>query len=324
MQEGGKAIVCSEVVRLDGPAAGDGLASMAASLLLPDLPVFLLWRAPPDFERPVFRALRTLATRLVTDSTRFPETLDALGALIAQDREVVTDLAWTKITGWREVVASIFDDPDHRDALVRARARRDRLRARLRRPGAAAGRLAGGQHRLRRGRHDQAGRPRRHARRLAHARRSIDCGGQRYTVDRPQEGMAVIDAPGRATRRVALRVPPIAGPDRRGARVPHQRPRFSRRPGRDRGARGLSSDHARDDAFRGVPHARARDPGGCRPVHGARAADGRAGRRERRRRSCTACSRPTTTATGRTGTSSRSTTATSGRCRPTTPTPTTG
>ncbi len=80
MQEGGKAIVCSEVVRLDGPAAGDGLASMAASLLLPDLPVFLLWVAPPDFERPVFRALRTLATRLVTDSTRFPETLDRLGA----------------------------------------------------------------------------------------------------------------------------------------------------------------------------------------------------------------------------------------------------
>ena len=36
----------------------------------------------------------------------------------------------------------------------------------------------------------------------------LDCGGKRYTVDRPQEGMAVIDAPGRATRRVALRVPP--------------------------------------------------------------------------------------------------------------------
>ena len=35
----------------------------------------------------------------------------------------------------------------------------------------------------------------------------IDCGGQRYTIDRPEEGMAVIDAPGRATRHVALRVP---------------------------------------------------------------------------------------------------------------------
>jgi glucose-6-phosphate dehydrogenase assembly protein OpcA len=74
---------------------------MAASLLLPDLPVFLLWNAEPEFERPVFRALRSLATRLVTDSTRFPATLDRLGAVIAQDREVVTDLAWTKITGWR-------------------------------------------------------------------------------------------------------------------------------------------------------------------------------------------------------------------------------
>jgi len=34
-------------------------------------------------------------------------------------------------------------------------------------------------------------------------------GKDRPWDDRPQEGMAVIDAPGRATRRVALRVPPF-------------------------------------------------------------------------------------------------------------------
>src|SRR4029078_3833639 len=56
---------------------------------------------------------------LVAVSRRFRGQLRALGALIAQDREVVTDLAWTKITGWREVVASIFDDPVHGDALGR-------------------------------------------------------------------------------------------------------------------------------------------------------------------------------------------------------------
>ena len=207
MQEGGKAIVCSEVVRLDGPAAGDGLASMAASLLLPDLPVFLLWLAPPDFERPVFRALRTLTTRLVTDSTRFPETLAVLGSLIAQDREVVTDLAWTKITGWREVVASIFDDPGHREALSEL----EHVAIDYVRGSDAQARLLGGWLVASTGCDAVVTtRPVDRADMRVGSLTSValDCGGQRYTVDRPQEGMAVIDAPDRVTRRVALRVPP--------------------------------------------------------------------------------------------------------------------
>ena len=160
----------------------------------------------------MFRALRTLATRLVTDSTRFPATLDAPAARsIAQDREVVTDLAWTKITGWREVVASIFDDPDHRDALGRLEhvaidyVRGSDAQARLlggwlvagtgcdavvtTRPVERADMRAGLAHRA-----SQLERRRRGA--------SPSIG--------PQEGMAVIDAPGRAARaRVALRVPPF-------------------------------------------------------------------------------------------------------------------
>ncbi len=207
MQDGGTAIVCCEVVRLDGPPAGDGLTSMAASLLLPDLPVFLLWVAPPDFDRPVFRSLRTLATRLVTDSTRFPETLAKLGAVIAQDREIVTDLAWTKITGWREVVASIFDDPEHRGALDEL----EHVAIDYVRGSDAQARLLGGWLVASTGCDavvDVKPVDRDDMRVGSLTRVVLDCGGQRYTVDRPQEGIAVIDAPGRATRQLALRVPP--------------------------------------------------------------------------------------------------------------------
>jgi glucose-6-phosphate dehydrogenase assembly protein OpcA len=207
MQVGGKAIVCSEVVRLDGPAAGDALASMAASLLLPDLPVFLLWAAPPEFDRPVFRALRSLATRLVTDSTRYPATLDALGALIAQDREVVTDLAWTKITGWREVIASIFDDPDQREALAHL----EHVAIDYVRGSDAQARLLGGWLVASTGCDavvTTAAVERDDMRVGSLTRVVLDSGGERFTIDRPQEGVAVIDAPGRVTRRVALRVPP--------------------------------------------------------------------------------------------------------------------
>ncbi len=220
MQEGGKAIVCSELVRLDGPASGDALASMAASLLLPDLPVFLVWNAEPDFERPVFRALRSLTTRLVTDSTRFPATLDR-----ARRRDRPGSRG-----GHRPGL-----DEDHRLARgggvdlrrsrpVRrarpARARRDRLRRRLRRAGAAARRVADRGQRLRRRHHHAAGGTHGHAGRVADARRARLRRPPLHR--RPAAGGDGRDrrAGPRDAARGAARAA-VRGADRRGARVPH-------------------------------------------------------------------------------------------------------
>ena len=48
---------------MTGPPDSNALATMVASLLVPDLPVFVLWLAAPDFDRPPFGALRTLASQ---------------------------------------------------------------------------------------------------------------------------------------------------------------------------------------------------------------------------------------------------------------------
>jgi glucose-6-phosphate dehydrogenase assembly protein OpcA len=204
----GATIVCCELVRLDGPATSDALAHMTASLLLPDLPVFLLWLAEPAFGRDVFLGLRRLATRLVTDSTRFPATLDTLAPLVRADEQVITDLAWTKITGWREVVASIFDDATFAQDLAAL----DEVTVRYVAGSDAQARLltgwlasqTGSQPRVRL---DPVDRPDMRAGSLVTV--DIGCGGERFLIDRPSEGVAVVHAPARGDRRVALHVPPF-------------------------------------------------------------------------------------------------------------------
>ena len=207
MQEGGS-LVCCELVRLDGPADGDAVSSMAASLLLPDLPVFLLWLAAPAFDGGAFAGLGSLATRIVTDSTRHPETLDALPALVAANRHVITDLARTKITGWREVVAGIFDDPPSAARLANL----ERVAITHVAGSDAQARLLAGWLGASTGGTpvvdlDEAPRPDMRAGSLVQV--TIDAGGARFTIERPDEGVAVVTAAGRTPRRAALRVPPF-------------------------------------------------------------------------------------------------------------------
>jgi glucose-6-phosphate dehydrogenase assembly protein OpcA len=57
---------------------------------------------------------------VVVDSTLVPHTLEHLAALVDRRPErAVTDLSWTKITGWRDCVARLFDVPENVGALTR-------------------------------------------------------------------------------------------------------------------------------------------------------------------------------------------------------------
>ena len=110
--------VCSEIVKLEGGRGGIALPSLVAGLLLPDLPVFLHWRAEPDASRVVLARLWELATRVVVDSTAIPQRARlALGPRPAAARPV----------GHRSLL-----DQDHR----LARGRRPRVRQRRERRGA--------------------------------------------------------------------------------------------------------------------------------------------------------------------------------------------
>ncbi len=108
--------VCYEQIlaRVNGDA-DDRVASVVIPLLVPDLSVFLWWTGTPPHDTRRFDDLIALADRLIVDSADFarPQRTLAVISELAQthrDRRFgVTDLNWTRLTPWRELVAAFFD-----------------------------------------------------------------------------------------------------------------------------------------------------------------------------------------------------------------------
>jgi glucose-6-phosphate dehydrogenase assembly protein OpcA len=205
----GPVLVCSEVVRLRGPARVGALASMARSLLLPDLPLFLLWLDEPDWDHADARGLLGSASRLVVDSQRHPQALDAVAQLVRGEAPYVSDLSWTKITGWRELVAQLFDPPGHLALLPRL----DRIAVRYVEGSDSQARLMGGWLHSRGARSARVelqpvARDDMRAGSLIGVELGVD--DLVLSVDRPHEGVAVTRSPGLPDQRLSLRVPPFA------------------------------------------------------------------------------------------------------------------
>ena len=113
-EAGAHRVWCSEQILLE--AQREALASAVLSLLLSDLPLFLWWQGDTKTGGRTMRALAQEAARLIVNSdecglVRLAE-LDALPAAL-------TDLAWTRLTPWREALARMFDAPTQRAALGR-------------------------------------------------------------------------------------------------------------------------------------------------------------------------------------------------------------
>jgi glucose-6-phosphate dehydrogenase assembly protein OpcA len=99
------------VLRLYGALAGEG-ASCVVPLLLPDAPIVAWW----PFEAPAVPAqdpIGMLATRRITDSAASRNPTRALEARAKGYVDGDTDLAWTRLTLWRAVLASALDLPPH-------------------------------------------------------------------------------------------------------------------------------------------------------------------------------------------------------------------
>jgi len=99
------------VLRLYGELANEG-ASCVVPLLLPDAPVVAWW----PFEAPDVPAtdpIGRLATRRITDSATARNPSKALEARAKSFTSGDTDLAWTRLTLWRAVLASALDLPPY-------------------------------------------------------------------------------------------------------------------------------------------------------------------------------------------------------------------
>ncbi|NYH77010.1 glucose-6-phosphate dehydrogenase assembly protein OpcA [Actinopolyspora biskrensis] len=97
------------VLRVYGELAEEGAASVVP-LLLPDAPVVAWW--PNDSpEYPAKDPVGELAHRRITDAAAEPDPIDALGARTRSYVDGDTDLAWTRLTSWRALLAAALDQP---------------------------------------------------------------------------------------------------------------------------------------------------------------------------------------------------------------------
>lgn len=107
------------VLRLLGELA-DHASSVVLPFLLPDTPVVAWWPAAAPAV-PAQDPLGQLAIRRITDATNSSDPLAAIKGRLQGYTNGDTDLAWSRITYWRALLASAVDQPPHepiKSALV--------------------------------------------------------------------------------------------------------------------------------------------------------------------------------------------------------------
>ena len=103
----------SEVVLLHPSAAqARHLDTLVLPLLLPDAPIVAWWpyQVPDD---PSQHPIGQLARRRITDSTECADPAGSLHRLADGYAEGDTDLAWTRATLWRGLIAATLDQPPY-------------------------------------------------------------------------------------------------------------------------------------------------------------------------------------------------------------------
>jgi glucose-6-phosphate dehydrogenase assembly protein OpcA len=123
----GEKQVCCETISIHASGKTvEGLKSVVVPLVIPELPVYLWWRAecfsPPEYMAEILR----VSDRVLVNSSTFPDPMRGLGDLSRQIRRrwggrqlAFSDLTWARVTPWRELLAHCFDFPEARDCLRR-------------------------------------------------------------------------------------------------------------------------------------------------------------------------------------------------------------
>ncbi len=105
--------ICSEGIEITAGRSGFAeVAKFLVPLRVPDLPVVLWCRGAAALEPGPLEPLFPLADKIIFDSAHVADAdsaLQFLRRLRGRGRRVA-DLHWTRLTGWREVLAHLFDD----------------------------------------------------------------------------------------------------------------------------------------------------------------------------------------------------------------------
>jgi len=116
MPFGGQQQICAEGIEITADSEQtDEVARLLVPLMAPDLPVVLWCRGPRAFLDRSLDPLFPLANKIIfnTRAVRHPSSAIEFLRRMQKDGRRVADLAWTRLTGWREAVAHLMDaSPD--------------------------------------------------------------------------------------------------------------------------------------------------------------------------------------------------------------------
>ncbi len=114
-------LICCEYITLRGTKeALERVGDLVLSLLIPELPKFVWWKATPNPEQELFKTLASTCNCIVVDSSYFSDAESELLKIqqLIETGTFVADLNWHRLSPWQELAAAAFDPPERRMALV--------------------------------------------------------------------------------------------------------------------------------------------------------------------------------------------------------------
>lgn len=116
------ALMCCEYITLKGTKPGlQSVGDLVRSLVIPELPKFVWWKATPNPEQPLFQALAEASDCMIFDSCYFSEPKAELLKLkqLLDEQTFVADLNWHRLAAWQELAAAAYDAPDRRSDVFK-------------------------------------------------------------------------------------------------------------------------------------------------------------------------------------------------------------
>jgi glucose-6-phosphate dehydrogenase assembly protein OpcA len=113
-------LICCEYITLKGTkAALERVTDLVASLILPELPKFVWWKATPSPEQPIFQNLAKTSNCIIVDSSYFSDAEAELRKMqdLIEQGIYIADLNWHRLAPWQELAAAAFDPPERRESL---------------------------------------------------------------------------------------------------------------------------------------------------------------------------------------------------------------
>ncbi|MGD1804393.1 glucose-6-phosphate dehydrogenase assembly protein OpcA [Dapis sp. BLCC M126] len=120
VQKKQSSLICCEYITLRGTKeALERVSDVVTSLMIPDLPKFVWWKATPNPEQELFRRLCKTSNCIILDSSYFSDSESEFLKMqeLIEDKTYIADLNWHRLSAWQELTAATFDPPERRASL---------------------------------------------------------------------------------------------------------------------------------------------------------------------------------------------------------------